>query len=154
MPININAKRLLVGIAASGVQDPVLCAAIVRSVPHRQLVGVVCNIGKARPAMGWIAVAQHAGLSYRAYVADPDSDAPDVEAAELQLCVARRLRDPKVDAVMLVGLVAAPGPIARAVHDSGRPLVLAVRADLAERARRCADAVIVLEEYARAAGVE
>ena len=143
-PIN----RLLVGISAGAVPDTLVCTAILRELPHRLAVGLVVDVRLSPLSSPWADFARRHGLDLRTYAPAGDECCSQLNDTEILLGISRRLADPKVDGVLIVGLSVATGPIARIVHDSGRPLVLGVRTPLVERALRVADAVVDIDKLA------
>lgn len=145
MAPNARFKRLFAAISTLGVPSPVTCNTLLRAIPHHGLVGRVIDIGEKPPLSPWTGFAQRHGLGLTAYVPDHNESALELSDQELLLGTARGLRDPKIDAVCLVGLASSPAPIARIVHASGRALILGVRSKFVERALQVADAVVDLD---------
>lgn len=138
-------KRLFVGISTVDVPGPDVCLALLRAVPHRHLVGQLIDLGENPFMSPWAGFAQRHGLGLTAYVPNPNDSALALSELELHLAAARGLRDPKVDAVLLLGLASPPAPIAKLIRASGRALILGVRSEFVDRALRVADAVVDLD---------
>lgn len=138
-------KRLFVAISTVGAPPPGVCLSLLRAVPHRHLVGQLIDIGENPLLSPWAGFAQRHGLGLTTYAPSPDESALELSEQELVLATVRGLRDPKVDAVCLLGLASCPGPIARLVHASGRPIILGVRSEFVDRALRVADVVVDLD---------
>lgn len=138
-------KRLFVGISTVDVPGPDVCLALLRAIPHRHLVGQVIDLDENPLMSPWAGFAQRHGLGLTAYVPNPDDSGVALSELELHLAVARGLRDPKVDAALLLGISSPPTPIAKLVHASGRTLILGVRSEFVGRALRVADLVVDLD---------
>ncbi len=145
VPANTRFNRLLVGISAFGATTPDACFIALRAIPRRHMVGLLVDIGENPLLSPWAGFTQRHGLDLTTYVPSPDESAFELSEHELLLGTARGLRDPKVDAVCLIGIASELGPVARLVQASGRRLILGVRSNFVDRALRVADVVIDLD---------